>query len=126
MEQLIAYLPKAHVIIALLLVAIFLLRGLFMIASSASVNSKLMLGSTSMLTMLLFISGITLAIISKISLADGWAMTKILGLLVYVGIGVIALKQGLPKITAIILWLMGLGIFSYTFMVAKHMLPALY
>ena len=117
---------KAHSGIALLTLIIFIVRGVMMLAGSSKVNSRLILGIASITTILLFGFGVYIAFVKGLSFADGFVLTKIIGLLLFVALGVIALKQGLAKPTAIILWCLGLGIFVYTYLIGMGKLAPLF
>lgn len=117
---------KAHSGIALLALIIFVIRGVMMLAGSSIVNSRLVLGIASITTILLFGFGVYLGFVKGLSFADGFVLTKIIGLLLFVAFGVIALKQGLAKPTAIILWCLGLGAFVYTYLIGMGKLAPLF
>jgi uncharacterized membrane protein SirB2 len=118
-------LAKTHVIIAFLSLAIFLIRGFWMMTNNPAVTGKAALASASLTMLILLGTGLGMVFMTG-PVFDGWVITKVFGLVMYVLLGVIALKPGLGKPAAIVLWLAGLGAFVYTYMVAKHMLPALY
>lgn len=113
-----ALLPKAHIILGVIALLVYLVRGIMMIAGSS--DSRAMLTIASFTTLLLFGSGIYIGFALKLSFAGGFVGTKIIGLLLFVGFGVIALKQGLSKPVAITLWLLGLAAFVYTYLIATH------
>jgi uncharacterized membrane protein SirB2 len=123
--DLMTLLAKVHVIIALLSLAIFFIRGFWMLTSNPAVTGKAALASASLSMLILLGTGLGMVFLNGL-VFDGWVITKAIGLVAYVILGVIALKPGLGKPAAMVLWLAGLGAFVYTFMVAKHMLPALY
>lgn len=118
-------LAKAHVIVAFLSLAIFLVRGVWMLAGNPAVSGIPALASASLSILLLLVSGLVLLFMRDLPL-DGWVVTKTAGLAAYVLLGVISLKPGLGKIAALGLWLAGLAAFGYTYLVASHWLPALY
>lgn len=122
----IAVLAKAHSGIALLALLIFVIRGIMMLANSSKTNSRWILGVASMVTILLFGLGVYLGFAKHLSFADGFILTKIIGLLTFVAFGVIALKQGLSKPIASILWLIGLSAFVYTYLIATHKLSPIF
>jgi len=117
---------KAHSGIALLALLIYIVRGVMMLANSSKTNARGILGIASFVTIILFGLGVYLSFAKHLSFADGFVMTKIIGLLLFVAFGVVALKQGLSKPVASILWLLGLGAFVYTYLVALETLPPLY
>ena len=62
----------------------------------------------------------------KLSFADGFVLSKIISLLLFVALGVIALKQGLSKSIASVLWLLGLAAFAYAYLLGRHILVPLF
>ena len=118
----ISVLIKAHSGIAMLVLLVYVVRGLMMLASSTKTNSRGVLGIASLVTLLLFGLGVYVAFTKHISFADSFVLTKIIGLLLFVAFGTVALKQGLSKLVASILWLIGLAIFIYTYLIGMHKL----
>ncbi len=119
-------LVKAHSGIALLMLLIYLIRGIMMLANSRLTNSRVMLTFAALITLSVFGLGIYLGFMKNLSFADGFIMTKIIGLLLFVAFGTIALKQGLSKPVAIVLWLLGLAAYAYTYLIATHKLAPLF
>ena len=117
---------KAHSGIAYLALLIYVVRGIMMLAGSSLTNSRGILGFSSIITVALFGLGIFVAFEKHLNFADGFVLTKIIGLLLFVAFGVIALKQGLSKPVASVLWLLGLGAFVYTYLIATHKLLPLF
>lgn len=122
----IAVLTKAHSGIAYLALLIYVVRGVMMLANSTKTNSKGILAVASVVTLALFGLGVYLGFSKELSFADGFVLTKIIGLLLFVSFGVIALKQGLSKPVASILWILGLAAFAYTYLIATHKLVPLF
>ncbi len=119
-------LTKAHSGMAYLVLLVYVVRGIMMLAGSTLKNSRGVLAIASITTLALFGLGVFIAIEKQLSFADGFVLTKIIGLLLFVALGVIALKQGLSKPMASILWLLGLAAFVYTFLIATHKLAPLF
>lgn len=117
---------KAHSGFAYLTLLIYIIRGVMMLFSSPLTNARSVLGAASIATLVLFGLGVFIAFEKHLSFADGFVLTKIIGLLLFVAFGVIALKQGLSKPIAIILWLLGLAAFVYTYLIATHKLTPLF
>ena len=111
---------NSHFVLALLSLLIYFVRGGFMFADK---SSSLMMSLAAISSILLFGSGIALVFsIDTMTFANSWVMSKIAGMLLYIFFGVIALKPGLSKPIAIVLWLLGLAAFAYTFAIAKGIL----
>ena len=117
---------KAHIIIAGLALLVYVIRGLMMLAGSATVNSALMLAMSSAFTVLIFAIGVYMGFAKHLSFADGFMLTKIIGFLLFVIFGIISLKKGLSKVKAIIFWLIGLAAFVYTYLVGSEILNPLF
>lgn len=113
---------KGHIVIAGLILLIYIVRGAMMLAGAAAVNSKVMLGISSLLAILLFASGVYMGFTKHLSFADGFMLTTLIGFLLFIIFGVIALKHGLPKLIASILWLLGLAAFIYTALIASKVI----
>lgn len=116
---------KVHAIIALLSVVIYLVRGFWMLTNNPAVAGKGALAGASLSMLILLGTGLWLAFMSTEHGIDNFTIVKAIGLVAYVILGVIALKPGLGKPVAIVLWLLGLGAFAYTFLFARGMAPAL-
>ena len=117
---------KAHSGIAIVTLLIYIIRGLMMLSNSSKTNSRGLLAVASLFTLLLFGLGVYLGFMQKLSFADGFILTKIISLLLFVAFGVIALKQGLSKPIASILWLLGLAAFIYASLIGSHLLLPLF
>lgn len=115
---------KGHMLIALLSVLLYLIRGFWMLTNNQAVASKTVLTLASLAMLLLLGTGLWLTFTTPHGI-DNFVITKAIGLVAYVILGVIALKPGLNKAVAIVLWLAGLGAFVYTYLFAKALLPAL-
>ena len=117
---------KAHSGIAIAALIIYIVRGVMMLANSTKTNSALVLSITSVFTILLFGLGVYIGFVQKLSFADGFILTKIISLLLFVAFGTIALKQGLSKSVASGLWLLGLTAFIYASLIATHKIAPLF
>ncbi|MBO0612204.1 MAG: hypothetical protein RL122_740 [Pseudomonadota bacterium] len=116
---------KIHAIVALLSIALYLIRGIWMLTDNPAVTGKAALASASLSMLILLGTGLWLAFVSTAHGVDNFVIIKAIGLIVYVVLGVIALKPGLDKAAAVILWLVGAATFAYTFLFAKNLLPAI-
>ena len=67
----------------------------------------------------LLVSAIILAVQLRISpMEQPWLMAKIIALLAYIAVGLVALRLGRSKRTRLVAWLLGLVIFLYIVSVA--------
>ena len=117
---------KGHIIIAGMVLLVYIIRGAMMLAGAAAVNSKSVLAISSLLTILLFASGVYMGFAKHLSFADGFVLSTILSFLLFVIFGVIALKHGLPKIIASILWVLGLLAYIYAALIASKTIDPLF
>lgn len=117
---------KGHIIVAVLVLVVYVIRGAMMLAGATAVNSRPVLAISSVLTILLFASGVYMGFVKHLSFADGFVLTTLLSFLLFVIFGVIALKHGLTKIPASILWLLGLAAYIYTALIASKILEPLF
>lgn len=117
---------KAHSGIAIAALIIYIVRGVMMLANSTKTNSAVVLSIASIFTLLLFGLGAYIGFAQKLSFADGFILTKIISLLLFVAFGTIALKQGLSKTVASGLWLLGLIAFIYASLIATHKIAPLF
>ena len=68
---------------------------------------------------LLLASAIALAIIIRqYPFVDAWLTAKVAGLLLYIGLGFVALRFGKRRSTRLIAWLMAQAVFAYIVLVA--------
>ncbi|GAA0420942.1 hypothetical protein GCM10009133_31720 [Cocleimonas flava] len=117
---------KAHSGIAIAVLIIYIVRGALMLANSPKTNSATVLSIASIFTLLLFGLGVYIGFAQNLSFADGFILTKIISLLLFVAFGTIALKKGLSKAVASGLWLLGLVAFIYASLIATHKLAPLF
>ncbi len=114
-----------HVLLAFITLASFVARALLAMADSPLRQRKWVRIAPHIIDTLLLACGITLAVQMAISpLVHGWLMAKIIGLLAYIGFGVLAMRattRGLRLIG----FVGAVGSVSYIFAVAysKQVLP---
>ena len=84
---------ELHVAFAYITVAGFVIRGLMALADSPARNAKWLRIAPHVIDTLLLAFGIALAVMLSLSpLANGWLMAKIVGLLAYIGFGVMTMR----------------------------------
>ena len=68
---------------------------------------------------LLLASAVALAVMShQYPLSNGWLTAKIVGVLIYIGLGTVALKRGKTRRTRVTAWLAAQAVFFYIVAVA--------
>ncbi|OIP12407.1 MAG: invasion protein [Betaproteobacteria bacterium CG2_30_59_46] len=76
---------------------------------------------------LLLVFGIALAFaIHQYPFVDSWLTAKVVGLVLYIGLGSIALKYGKSKTIRLSAWLAAQGVFAYIVLVAISHNPVPY
>jgi len=118
-------LKEFHVAFAYLTLVSFVVRGLLSIAESPLRNLKWVRIAPHIIDTFLLVLGISLAVSLSLSpLANGWLMAKIIGLVAYIGFGVMAMRARTRplKIVGFILAVASVG---YIFAVAysKQVMP---
>jgi len=113
------WLKTIHVGCALLSILGFTIRGILMMRESAMLQKRLFKIAPHIIDTLLLGSAIWLAVQYGLSPGDNpWLMAKIIALLLYIGLGTVALKRGKTKQVRIIAWLAALLVFAYIVSVA--------
>jgi uncharacterized membrane protein SirB2 len=98
---------------------LFLLRGVWMMAESPRLRARWVRIVPHVNDALLLASGIALAFTLGLSpLEHGWLAAKLVALLVYIGLGTVALKRGKTRSQRIAAWVAALLVFGYMAAVA--------
>ena len=114
------YLALKHLhltFVALSLLAFFV-RGIWLFMNSSMLSKKWVKILPHIISTILLVSGIALAV--HLSLSPGsqpWLLAKIIGLIVYIGLGVAAFKVPNPNARKL-LWVSALIVFAYIVCVA--------
>ncbi|MBS0309155.1 MAG: SirB2 family protein [Proteobacteria bacterium] len=97
----------------------FFVRGIWMLRNSARLQQRWVKIVPHIVDTVLLASAIALAVWSQqYPLAQTWLSAKVLGLLVYIVLGAIALKYGRTKRTRIVAFIGALAVFGYIITVA--------
>ncbi len=91
----------------------FLARGLGMVADSDWVRDRAARTLPHIVDTILLLSGVTLAWQLRLSPATPWLAAKLVGLVVYIGLGMIALRRGRTKRQRTVAWIAALVTFGY-------------
>lgn len=109
-----------HLVTVAITLALFLLRGAWMIAGSSRLSARWVRILPHLNDTVLLASGITLAWLLGLSpLEHGWLAAKIVALLAYIVLGTIALKRGKTRNQRIVAWIAALAVFGYMLAVAR-------
>lgn len=114
-----ATLKTLHLTTIAISLALFVLRGLWMIAESPRLSARWVRIVPHVNDTVLLVSGISLAYTLSLSpLEHGWLAAKIVALLAYIVLGTIALKRGKTRGRRIAAWFAALLVFGYMAAVA--------
>ncbi len=112
-------LKAIHITFAALSFTGFFIRGVWMLRDSPLLKQRWVKIVPQVVDTVLLVSAIVLAIQLRFSpMQQPWLMAKIIGLLVYIGVGLVALRFGRSKRIRAVAWLLGMVIFSYIVSVA--------
>jgi uncharacterized membrane protein SirB2 len=108
-----------HLATIALSLALFVLRGAWMIAASPLLQARWVRIVPHVIDTLLLASGIGLAVlIQQYPLVHGWLTAKLIALTLYIGLGTLALKRGKTRGQRIAAWIAALLVFGYMVAVA--------
>ena len=104
--------------------ALFVVRGVWMMRGSALLQGRWVRIVPHVVDTILLASAVALAVMSQqYPLANGWLTAKVAGLLVYIGLGTVALKRGKTRRVRIAAWLAAQAVFLYIVAVALTRMP---
>lgn len=116
-----AMLKHLHISCAAISYALFLLRGVWMLRESPIMRQRWVKVVPHATDTLLLASAIALAwTIGQYPFVDGWLTAKIITLLLYIGLGFVALKYGRSKAARLGAWLAAQVVFGYIVLVAVN------
>ena len=108
-----------HVTFVALSFAGFFIRGIWMLKDSPLLEQKWVRISPQVVDTVLLVSAIVLAVQLRLSpMEQSWLLAKIIALLAYIAVGLVALRLGRSKRIRLVAWLLGLVIFLYIVSVA--------
>lgn len=114
-----ALLKQLHLATLVVTLTLFVLRGVWMMAESPRLQARWARIVPHLNDTLLLASGIALAFTLGLSPLDhSWLAAKLILLLVYIGLGMVALKRGKTRSQRIAAWLAALLVFGYMAAVA--------
>lgn len=113
-----AAIKHIHLTFVVLSLLAFLVRGIWLFMNSSMLGKKWVKILPHIISTILLVSGIVLAV--HLSMSPGsqpWLIAKIIGLIVYIGLGVAAFKVANPTARKL-LWVSALIVFTYIVSVA--------
>jgi uncharacterized membrane protein SirB2 len=103
----------------------FFARGLASLAGAAWVRGRAARTLPHIVDSVLLISALALAWMLRLNpISAPWLMAKIVGLVVYIGLGMVALRPSRPPAVRAVAWLAALATFAYIVSVAMTKRPA--
>jgi len=103
-----------HTLAALLSISGFALRGYWMFVGSARLEHRITRTAPHVVDTVFLLSGIAmLAILSLNPLTQGWLLAKFAGLLLYILLGVVALRRGPTRKVQFVAFVAALAVFAY-------------
>lgn len=114
-----ATLKALHVGCVLLSFALFFLRGVWLLNDSPLLRQRWVRIVPHVNDTLLLAAAVTLALmLGQYPLQVAWLTAKVIGLVVYIGLGTIAMRAGRPRRVRIAMWLAAQCVFIYIVAVA--------
>ena len=108
-----------HVTTVVISISLFLVRGVWMMADSPLLRRRWVRVLPHVNDTVLLASAIALAVITyQYPLRQDWLTAKVVGLIVYIGLGMVALRRGATKGVRIAAWLAAIAVFAYIVAVA--------
>ncbi|WP_372883210.1 SirB2 family protein [Psychromonas sp.] len=109
-----------HMGMAYLSISLFVFRSILSVIESRLLHNKLLRTLPHIIDTLLLIFAVWLmSIIKQYPFADAWLTAKLLALLVYIGVGSIAIKRGKSAVVRLWAGIFAVLIFAYIIGVAK-------
>ncbi|MCG6971010.1 MAG: SirB2 family protein [Gammaproteobacteria bacterium] len=115
-----------HLATALISITGFTIRGIWMLRDSPRLQQKWVKVLPHINDTVLLLSAVVLAVqMQQAPFINGWLTAKVLGLLVYIGLGMVALRFGKTKRVKTLAYLSAIAVFIYIVLVAITKNPLL-
>jgi uncharacterized membrane protein SirB2 len=102
----------------------FIVRGAAGLAGAAWVGSRAARSLPHVVDAVLLLSALTLAWTLRLTPGNApWLLAKVLGLVLYIGLGVVALRPGRPRVVRATAWVAALGTVGWIVSVALTKRP---
>ncbi|HLU14761.1 MAG TPA: SirB2 family protein [Burkholderiaceae bacterium] len=110
-----------HVTAAVLSIVFFVVRAYWSVSGSAMLQKRVVRIAPHIIDTILLVAGVTLA--AMIGAHQPWILAKIVALILYIGVGTIAIKRGKTPKSRAIAAVISVAIFLYIVGVAIHHHP---
>lgn len=115
-----ALIKLVHMSCAALSFSLFFVRGVWMLRAPQQLQRRWVRITPHVIDSALLGSALTLAVLSRqYPGAEGWLSAKVIALLAYIALGMIALKRGRSRGVRFAAWLAALTVFVYIVAVAR-------
>jgi uncharacterized membrane protein SirB2 len=115
-----ALIKLVHLSTAAASFGLFFIRGLWMLYAPQRLQERWVRIVPHLIDSLLLVSAVALAVLSRqYPGVDNWLSAKIIALLAYIVLGMIALKRGRTRRIRVLAWLAALAVFAYIVAVAR-------
>lgn len=113
------WLKSLHILLVFSTYTLFFVRGIWSFRQSPRLQHRWTRTVPHLIDTLLLLSAITLALtIHQYPFINAWLTAKVLGLLLYIGLGFVALRQGTNHVLRFFSWLGAQSVFVYIVLVA--------
>lgn len=109
-----------HISCAIISGSGFFLRGILLFSQSALMQQRLIKVIPHIVDTVLLLTAITMLVAWKMPLWQPWIIAKIVALLVYIGLGMVALRFGKTIRVRLLAWILALLTFGYIISVAMN------
>ena len=117
-------LKALHVATVVLSGTLFFVRGVWVLTGSARSNQRWTRIVPHVVDSVLLLSAIALmVIIRQYPFVHAWLTIKVIAVLIYIGLGMIAIRHGKRNHTRIVAWILALLIFAYIVVAALRHNP---
>ncbi|CAL61602.2 Conserved hypothetical protein, putative membrane protein [Herminiimonas arsenicoxydans] len=117
-------LKHLHITCAVLSISLFLLRGMLMLRQSLALQQRWLRITPHIVDTALLASAVAMVVWSQqYPFVQNWLTAKVIALIVYIGLGTIALKRGKTRAKRLRAFLAALAVFAYIIAVALSKQP---
>ncbi len=121
-----AFIKMIHVSSVIISFLLFSIRGIWFINNSPTLQQRWVKIVPHVIDTILLTSAITLAVkIQQSPFVDAWLTAKVIGILIYIGLGMVAMRFGKTRRIRICAWIAALCVFVYIVLVALTKSPTL-
>jgi uncharacterized membrane protein SirB2 len=119
-------LAHTHMLMAMLTIAVFVLQGILALAAPGVLRHKAMRIIPHVIYTLLLVTALTLLVVHGWNpFAFGWITMKIILLIAFIGLGIIAFRPNFPPATRAACWVVALGalLWAYSSALTRSAFP---